>query len=159
MKVSLDILKNLSVTKKGQEFYKKFADPKYDNFLNNTLPIIESGVCTLSYVYATHHDKKIPKDQKPMLQWQNIISGGIGMLISAGLNKKVSKLGEDIIKGLKPELMHDSHKIIDGIKVGLPILVTSIIMRFGVASAVVPVSTWIESIRNKHKKNKLDKMA
>jgi hypothetical protein len=156
MKISTNMLKYFSKSRLGQKFYGGIAQPKYDNFLNNTLPIIESGVCTLSYVYATHNDKKIPNEHKPSLQWQNVLSGGIGMLISAGLNKGVSRLGSKIISGLKPELMVDSHKVIDGIKVGLPILVTSLVMRFGVATAVVPVSSLLEKIRNKRNK-KVDK--
>ena len=63
-----DALTRFAKSKTGQKIYGALLKPDKENFLNNTLPLIESAVCTGSYIYATAHDKKIPKEQKPILQ-------------------------------------------------------------------------------------------
>ena len=79
------------------------------------MPLIESAVCTGSYIYATASNKKIPEESKPILQWQNILNGVIGIAVSGALNRWVSKQGAKIISGLKPELIKDFDNVVTGV--------------------------------------------
>lgn len=146
-----DLLARFAKSKTGQKVYKTLLKPDKETFLNNTLPLIESAVCTASYCYATAKDKKIPKEQKPALQWQNIINGVVGIAISGRMNKWVSKQGAKVIKDLKPELIKNFDDVVTGVRVGLPIIMTSLIMRFGVSTLSVPIS---EKLKEKSAKAK-----
>ena len=151
-----EALTRFAKSKTGQNLYRKILRPDKETFLNNTLPLIESTVCTGSYIYATATDKKIPKEQKPILQWQNVLNGVIGIAVSGKLNKWISKKGAQVIKGLKPELIKDFDNVVTGVKVGLPILMTSLIMRFGVSYLSVPMSEAAKSIDEKIRGKKVD---
>lgn len=152
-----DALSKFAKSNVGKKFYNTLLKPDKETFLNNTLPLIESAVCTGSYVYATAHDKKIPKEQKPILQWQNIINGVVGIAVSGALNKWVSKQGAKVIKDLNPKLVKDFENVVTGVRVGLPILMTSLVMRFGVSTLSVPVSEWAKKLSgHKEKSDKLD---
>lgn len=144
-----DALTKFAKSKVGQAMYKNLLKPDKERFLNNTLPLIEATVCTGSYIYATATDKNIPKEQKPVLQWQNIINGVAGVAVSSKLNKWVSKKGEEVIKDLKPEHIKDFKNVVDGVKVGLPILMTSLVMRYAVSTLSVPISTITKKAYNK----------
>ena len=50
--------------------------------------------------------------------------------------------------------MNDGHKVINGIKVGLPIAMSLLVSRFLVATALVPISSVIREGVKKHKENK-----
>lgn len=134
------ILTKTASSKAGQRFYKYLLEPKREAFLQTQLPCIESLVCLGSYMYATARDKKIPEERKPILQWQNVLNGVIGMAVSGGLNAWISKKGKEIIKHLHPENIEKFSRVCDGIKVGLPILVTALVMRFGISTLSVPMS-------------------
>lgn len=133
----------------GQKFYKNIANPKYDKFMNVYLPICESAVVSSFYMISTAAQKKIDPESRQALQWQNILSLLFSVGLAIPLNKGVAKFGEKIVKNLKPELMEDGHKVIDGIRVGLPILNSIVISRFLVAVGLVPLSSKIrDSIKN-----------
>lgn len=149
-----ETIAKMAQSKLGQKAYKYILSPDKETFLNNTLPLIESAVCTGSYVYATASNKDIPKEQKPILQWQNVLNGVIGIAVSKRLNKWVSKKGQEVIKGLKPELVKDFDNVVTGVKVGLPILMTSLVMRFGVSYLTVPISSVAKKLDNLFKKDK-----
>lgn len=152
-----EMMAKFAKSKTGQKAYKYILKPDKETFLNNTLPLIESAVCTGSYIYATASNKKIPDEQKPILQWQNVLNGVIGIAVSGRMNKWISKKGSQIIKGLKPELIKDFDNVVTGVKVGLPILMTSLIMRFGVSYATVPMSEAAKKIDSVFRpKKKLD---
>lgn len=152
-----DGLTRMARSKWGQKFYKHILHPSKETFLNNTLPLIESAVCTGSYIYATASNKKIPEESKPILQWQNILNGVIGIAVSGALNRWVSRQGAKIISGLKPELIKDFDNVVTGVKVGLPILVTSLVMRFGVSYATVPMSEAAKKLDSFFRRDKVDK--
>lgn len=149
-----DALAKFAKSNTGQKIYKTLLNPDKETFMNNTLPLIESTVCTGSYIYATARDKKIPEEQKPILQWQNIINGVLGIAISGRLNKWVSKKGANVIKDLKPELVKDFDNVVTGVKVGLPIVMTTLVMRFGVSTASVPMSEAVKNVYSKFHKPK-----
>lgn len=146
-----NIFTGFAKTKVGQNIYRRVLDPKHEKFLDNTLPIIESGVVSSFYIISTALQKKIDDDSRKALQIQNILSMLFSIGIAIPLNKRVGKLGEKIIKHLKPELMEDGHKVVDGIKVGLPILNSILISRFIVAVGLVPLSSKIRNAIQKHK--------
>lgn len=147
-------IENIFLNKKFQEFYKKCTLPKSEKFINSYLPVCESALCTGAYVFATARDKGINKERKPILQWQNVLSGIFGMTLSAGLNKRVGKMSSKIEKGLNPELIKDFNKVRNGLFVGLPIMSTTIIMRFFMPLISVPLSDVANYIVNKKKLRK-----
>lgn len=152
MKIN-NIFTSIAKSKYGQKVYKYILDPKKDKFWNETMPLIETSVASLCYIGATAVQKDIDSDSKKAMQWQNVLSWAFSLMLSRPLNRKVTKFGEQIIKNLKPELMKDGHKVLDGIKVGLPILNVTLINRFLLPTIFVPISS---VIRNKIKEKKLD---
>ena len=147
-----NIFTKIAKSETGQKIYKKVLDPKHEKFLDNTLPIIESGVISGFYIASTAMQKKIDDDSRKALQIQNLLSLAFSVGLAIPLNKKVGKMGEKIIQHLKPEIMEDGHKVVDGIKVGLPILNSILISRFLVATALVPASSKIRDSVKKDKK-------
>lgn len=144
-----NIFTKIANSKTGQKFYKNILHPSKEQFLNNHLPVLESGVVTGFYCFSTSIQKDIPEENKKSLQIQNILSGLISVGTSIPLNKQATKFGDKVIKHLKPELMKDSHKVINGIKVGFPMLTTILISRFAVAVGLVPLSTRIRELTDK----------
>lgn len=159
MKVG-NIFTKIAQTEVAQNIYKKALDPKHSKFLDNTLPIIESGVVSSFYIISTAMQKKIDEDSRKAMQIQNVLSLLFSVGMAIPLNRKVGEIGSKIIRHLKPSLMEDGHKVVDGIKVGLPILSSIVISRFIVAVGLVPLSSKIrEAVKNRGKKNKVDKIA
>ena len=152
-----ETLAKVAQSKTGQKVYNTLLNPKHEAFMNNTLPLLESAVCTGSYIFATATDKKIPEENKPVLQWQNVINGVAGIAISGVLNRYVSKKGNQIIEGLKPELVKDFSSVVNGVKVGLPIVVTMLVMRLGISTASVPLSSVAKKASNLFSKGKEEK--
>lgn len=136
----------------GQKIYGSLLKPNKERFLNNTLPLVEGVTCSLAYCYATATNKKIPKEQKETLQYQNIINGVAGITLSGVLNTFVSKQGDKIIQNLKPELVKDFEGVSRGIRTVLPIVTTGLCMRYIVPVASAPISSFIKKIRGKEKK-------
>lgn len=151
----------LANSKWGKKFYKTILDPSKEKWMDRNLPIIESAAISSFYILSTAVQPKIDKDSKTALQIQNILSFIASVGLSIPMNKKISKFGDKIVKHLKPQLMEDGHKVIDGVKVGLPIVNSLLISRFLVATALVPLSSVIrDTVKGKNKsKKKLDTMA
>ena len=118
------------------------------------LPVFESGLISSFYIFSTAIQSKIDKDSKTALQIQNILSFLASVGLSIPMNKGVAKFGDKVIEHLKPELMNDGHKVVDGIKVGLPLVNSLIVSRFLVATALVPLSSIIRDEVKKHNENK-----
>lgn len=146
----------IAKSKIGQKVYKKILDPSKDTFWNNTMPLIETSVASLCYIGATAIQKNIDDKSKKAMQWQNVLSWGASLILAGSLNKGITKASKGIIKHLKPELMNDSHKIINGIQVGLPIAVVTLINRFILPTAFVPISSVIRDTVDKRENKKLD---
>lgn len=133
----------IAKSKVGQRVYKSMLDPSKDTFWNNTTPLLETTASSICYIVATQVQKDIDDKSKKAMQWQNILSWVFSIGISAKLNKSVTKFGEQLVKHLKPEIIPDSHKVINGIKVGLPIAVVTLINRFILPTVFVPISSVI----------------
>ena len=69
-----NIFTKIAKSETGQNIYRKVLDPKHDKFLDNTLPIIESGVISGFYIASTAMQKKIDDDSRKALQIQNLLS-------------------------------------------------------------------------------------
>jgi hypothetical protein len=146
----------IAKSKLGQKIYKNILDPKKDTFWNNTMPLIETSVASLCYIGATAVQKNIDDKSKKAMQWQNVLSWAFSLVIAGSLNKGVTKVSKGIIKHLKPELMADAHKVTNGIQVGLPIAVVTLINRFILPTAFVPISSIIRDTVDKRENKKLD---
>lgn len=147
-------IKTFFESKPVQKFYKKVCDPKHANFFNNTLPTLSTVVSTGLYCYFTEQQKDIPRPQRNIIQWQNILGGVAGVIIGSALNRKVTKIANELAPKIDKSIL-DVHKVEAGIKIGGPALATCLLMRCVSPTVVAWVSTKIEDYR-REKKNKLD---
>lgn len=138
-----NIFTSIAKSNLGQKVYKNMLDPKKDKFWNNTIPLVETTTASICYIGATAVQKNIDDKSKKALQWQNVLSWGVSMVLGSKLNKKASKMGEKIIGGLKPELVPDMKKVVNGLQVGLPIATVTLINRFALPTLFVPISSII----------------
>ena len=145
-------ISKFATSKTGTRLYKWAASEKGQKWLCESLPTVETALATSCYMIATERQKGLDRREKNVLQWQNVIPAIVGMAVGSYLNKKVFSFGEKIIKGLKPELVPDAHKIMGAIRVALPLFTTALIMRFGLPVATAYVSGEIEEYRSKKKK-------
>lgn len=151
-----NIFTKIAKSKVGQKIYKHLLDPKHEKVCNIYLPILESAAISSFYIASTAIQKNIDPESKKAMQIQNILSFITSVGLSIPMNKGISKLGDKIVKGLKPELMKDGHKVIDGVKVGLPLINSLIVSRFLIAVALVPLSSKIRDYIKNKKGKKLD---
>ena len=151
----VSLIQRFFESKPMQRLYKAACDPKNESFFNNTLPTIETAVATSAYVWSTEKQEGIPREQKNVLQWQNVLSGVAGMVVGSYANKKITNVTNQVIPKLKPEIMHDAHKVVSGLKILMPVVMTSLIMRFALPTLIAQGSTMIEDYR-RAKKKKLD---
>ena len=149
-------LKSFFESKTMQKFYKKACDPKHDAFFNNTLPTLETVASTLCYIVSTEKQNGIPREQKNVLQWQNILSGVAGIAIGSVANRKVTKFANKLVPLIDKEHVEDVHKVVAGIKVVLPLTATALLMRLVMPVVVAQVSTMIEDHRRAKKNQKID---
>lgn len=141
MKIS-KIFEAIAKSKAGQKFYKWCASPGKDKFLNNTLPTLETAFSTGCYIWSTAKQKNIDDDRRRLLQYQNVLSGGVGMILGTAANRWVSKQSEAIIKDLDPKVLDPKaiRKVSTGLRVGLPIAATSLLMRWVIPTIIAGVS-------------------
>ena len=149
-------LKSFFESKTMQKFYKKACDPKHDAFFNNTLPTLETVASTLCYIVSTEKQREIPREQKNVLQWQNVLSGVAGIAIGSMANRKVTKFANKLVPLIDKEHVEDVHKVVAGTKVVLPLIATALLMRLVMPVVVAQASTMIEDHRRAKKNQKID---
>ena len=149
-------IKSFFESKTMQKFYKKACDPKHDAFFNNTLPTLETVASTLCYIVSTEKQKEIPREQKNVLQWQNVLSGVAGIAIGSVANRKVTKFANKLVPLIDKEHIEDVHKVVAGTKVALPLIATALLMRLVMPVVVAQASTMIEDHRRAKKNQKID---
>ena len=149
-------LKSFFESKTMQNFYKKACDPKHDAFFNNTLPTLETVASTLCYIVSTEKQDGIPREQKNVLQWQNVLSGVVGIAIGSVANRKVTKFANKLVPLIDKEHVEDVHKVVAGTKVVLPLIATALLMRLVMPVVVAQASTMIEDHRRTKKNQKID---
>ena len=145
-------IKWFAKTKTGTEFYEWAASEKGQKFLCNTLPTCETALSTIIYIGSTEYQKKLDRREKNVLQWQNVLSGVLGMGIGTYLNRKVFAFGDKIIEHLDQNKVSDAHKIMGAIRVALPIATTALLMRLCIPVITAYISGEIEEHRANNKK-------
>lgn len=143
-------------SKTGVKLYKWAASPKGQKFTATTLPTIESAFATSMYIIATDRQKNLDKREKNILQWQNVLSGVIGIVLGTYLNNKIFDFGEEIIGHLNAEKIPDVHKISGAIRVASSILITAFLMRFILPTVTAYISGVIEEQKAKQVKKELN---
>ena len=149
-------LKSFFESKTMQKFYKKACDPKHDAFFNNTLPTLETVASTLCYIVSTEKQDGIPREQKNVLQWQNVLSGVAGVAIGSVAKRKVTKVANKLVPLIDKEHVEDVHKVVAATKVVLPLIATALLMRLVMPVVVSQASTMIEDHRRAKKNKKID---
>lgn len=129
----------------GQNIYSKMLNPSKEKFWNNTLPLIETSVASCLYMMSAQVQRDIDPKSKQAIQWQNFLSWVVSIGMSIPLNKKIGKFGENIIKELEKidskAHIKDIHKLTNGIKVGIPLVVVTLLNRYIIPSILVPISS------------------
>lgn len=150
-------LSSFATSKTGQKFYNWICAKDKEKFLNNTLPSIETVVVTSAYVYYTEKQKDIPKDQKALLQWQNILGGVGGFALGSYLNRKSSKYVDKLAPLIKDNLI-DPHKVKTGLAVAFPVIMTGLTMRLLIPIITTEFSVIAENKRRaeRDKQNQLN---
>ena len=157
MKIS-KIFEAFAKSKAGQKFYKWAASPGKDRFLNNTLPQVETVLATSCYVWSTAKQKNIEKEQKDLLQIQNIGSGVVGIAVGTAANKWISNQTDAIVKDLDPKKLDPKslRKVSTGLRVIAPILTTAILMRCIIPTALAAMSGKMMDKKREVQEQKLD---
>lgn len=155
----MGLITKVALSKYGQKFYRYAADPKNQRFFSVTLPGLETLAATACYCWATARQKNIDEDRRSLLQIQNIGSGIVGFAVGSWLNRKVYDYSEKIIPHIDPKLVPDVHKVVNGVRVGLPILVTGLLMRMAIPSVIAWASGKIEEVRRSKRDKKLNVVA
>ena len=132
----------------GTNLYKWGTSEKGKKFLCTSLPLMETALATGSRVVATEK-QKLPRREKNVLQWQNIIPAIVGITVGSQLNRKAFDLVDGIEKHLDPEKVKDMHKITEALKVLGPIVITASLMRLALPVITAFISGEIEERRAK----------
>lgn len=137
-----------------QKMAKRIAtDEKlYDKMNNVILPVGETAVATGMYAFFIDKNKKIEKERKPALQYQNLICGVAGATMANGVNKSIQKHQAEIIKILqKDKNIRNPEGLINGLKIAMPVIIFTSIIRFLIPVISTPISSRMHEIQEKHK--------
>lgn len=151
MGIRVDFLEKVANSNVGTKFFKWADTPNGTNFLNNTLPTLETFLATSCYTVAVEN-QDLDRRRKNLLHFQNWVPAIIGMGVGTYLNRKVSKFGDKIIKHLDPQQIPNTHKIISATKVMLPICTTMILMRLFLPVITAFASGEVEEYKAKKKR-------
>lgn len=150
------LLEGIAKSKVGQKVYGWAAAGNHDRFLNNTLPQLETIFATSCYIYSTAKQKNLDPERKKLLQIQNVGSGVVGLILGSAANHWVSNKADAIIKDIDTTKFDPKslRKISTGLRVGLPILTTCMVMRFLIPSVIAMFSgKMMDKDREKKKLN------
>lgn len=138
------VRKLIDCTQNNPGFYRK---------LNNNLPILETIMATSCYSVAIQTNKKIEKDRKPAMHYQNWICGASGIVFGSSLNKLINKYKVNICNNLQhKQNIPKLHNVIKGVQVAIPLIIFSTLLRFIAPVLSTPISTHIERARQKRKR-------
>ena len=154
MGLTIRVLEKFANSGVGNRLYKWASSEKGQKFTATTLPTIESALAGVMYVVATERQKNLDRREKNVLQWQNVLSSGLGITLGTYLNKKAFDFGEKVIQNLDTDKIQSPHKIHGAIRVLGSIFVTASIMRFLMPVVTAYISG--EAEEYKAKKKKLD---
>lgn len=147
----------IASSKNGQKIYNKMLNPKNDTFWDCTMPILETSVASIAYIVNTEVGaKKVDRKSKNALQIQNVLSWAVSVGIAIPMNKKINKFTKAVEKELKPELMHDFHKVRQGLSIIGPLTAVTVINRALLPAVLVPCSSFIRDKFSKKKEQGLN---
>lgn len=141
-----------------QNCSKKIANNEkiYDKVNNVILPIGETTIATGLYSYFIEKNKDIEKERKPALQYQNIICGVAGATLANGVNSSIQKHQAEIIKSLRRNgNIKNPEPLINGLKIAMPVIVFTSIIRFLIPVISTPISSKIHEIQQRKNKETL----
>ena len=157
MKIST-ILTNFA-NKSNVKRYCEWANkPKVDKYLNNGFPLVESAYVTSLYCIDIKASKDIPEERKNPLVYNSLICMVAGMFGGITLNKLIKPIENDVVKNLEKMDIKKVTHVIAGIRIILPLLLTSLCLRFIVPIAATPTSVFVDE-HFKSKKKEFDKIA
>lgn len=139
-------------SKPVQNFCEWASKPKIAKRLNNYLPPIQSAFITSIYAFNTLKSD-IPKETKKNMFIHEVICGFSSILISIFLNKKIKNIETEIIKNVAESKIKDVKTVCNGIKIAVPIIITTIMMRYIMPVVGIPIAAWLKGIFYKDKKN------
>lgn len=132
-----------------QSFIRKTKDKKFLEKINRSLPLYESGFATGCYLIANQTNSKIPKERKTSLNYQTIIGGTTGIVLSKGLDSWANKHKVKICNELEKLKINNSEKILKGTRIAVPLIITTFISRYVMSFLSVPISTLITDFQRK----------
>ena len=141
------MIERIATSQRMQRLISKTSNPKFYEKLNNNLPMLETTIATIAYSASIALNNKIEKERKPSMQYQNIICGTSGIILSSKVNKFINKHKVGICNELAKRNIDKVNNIIKGFQVALPLIIFSTILRFIIPVISVPISTKIEEIR------------
>ncbi len=144
-----NIYNNIVRTKLIQNFSKKISEPKINDKLNTYIPLFESLLITSLYINNTKKSKKIPNENKKFLIINDIFTGSLGALLSISVSKSCKKFIDNVIIDINKSEIKDKLKINNGIKIAMPLMISSLIFRYLLPVISTPISSII--------KNKMEK--
>jgi len=143
------MISKIGTNKYVQRFINKTSNEKFYNKLDHNLPLIESLATTFCYVGVTQLDRRIDKDRKPAMIWQSLIGGLAGILASHKLDNFAKKHSEKLCIELEKLNLEKPRNTIKGVRVLIPVLITTVVMRYGVSVLSVPLATLITKFKKK----------
>ena len=146
----MGLIQRIALSKWGEKLYRHAADPANHRFWSCSLPSLETVTSTMAYCWATHKQKGLDDDRKMLLQTQNVLSGVAGFALGSYLNRKVYDWGEKLVPLIDPKIV-DVHKVTNGLRILLPILLTATLMRCVTPSIVAWISGKTEEVRRAKK--------
>ena len=141
-----------------QKFAKNIAnnDKAYDKINNVILPIGENIIASGMYAYFIDKNKDIEKERKPALQYQNLMCCVAGATLANKVNSSIQKHQAGIIEALKRnKSLKNPEGLINGLKIAMPVIVFTSIIRFLIPVISTPISSRITEYQDKKKHNKL----
>ena len=139
-----------------QKTAKRIANDEklYDKMNNVILPVGETAVATGMYAYFIDRNKDIERERKPALQYQNLICGVAGATMATGVNKSIQKHQVEIIKVLqKNKSIQNPEGLINGLKIAMPVIIFTSIIRFLIPVISTPISSRMHEIQERRKKS------
>lgn len=139
-----------------QKTAKRIANDEklYDKMNNVILPVGETAVATGMYAYFIDRNKDIERERKPALQYQNLICGVAGATMANSVNKSIQKHQAEIIKVLqKNKSIQNPEGLINGLKIAMPVIIFTSIIRFLIPVISTPISSRMHEIQERRKKS------
>ena len=133
-----------------QSFAKRVSkDEKLYNKVNNyIIPAGETVVATGLYDLFIMKNKHLDEERKPALRYQNIICGIAGIGLSSMVNKSIAKHQSKIIEAIKKnKALNNPEEFINGLKIAMPVVVFTSIIRFLIPVISTPISSAINQKR------------